>query len=290
MLTANKPHTDNCYGKVPTTGFEIWAHAQQSNNQISYGGYGGMDKSGAGILAGLNWDKIHNPNDLDEDHFNLKMYWIQINNMLHELGHIFGAALGEYYSHGTVEDTTKIKPKLEIRLENLNDSYWKNKSDFKKDPMLGNIQGLPSTLPENRPKSRKELLETVQYSNLTAAIINGEYRFREELTIPDLNNLKLRVIDKTNSQPIPNTKVKIFSIDCSRLYDSKLLIDNLTNESGELIFGYGSKNPFTNSTNLRLIKAYKQGHKPQAKYISAFDLQEAKLLHNQDKFTTEIYL
>ena len=290
IYTHIQPQSNNCQGKLPTEDFEIWAHAVLSDKNFSYGGYSSLDKSGASALAGLKWREIYDPDKLENNPYELRDYWTQIDHMLHELAHIFEAGVSEYYNLGMVDDTTGIEPILNIRLSNPNDSYWKNKPDYKKDPMLGNIMGLISTPRKDRPKTRKELLETVQYSNLTAALINGQYRGRIKSTTPSLKNMKLKIINKNNLQPLPDTAIKIFGIRSFPPYENRLLVNKTTDNSGELSFDWGSTEPFNNYAHLRLIKASKPGYTPKAKYISVFDLQEAKILHNQDVFKTKILL
>ena len=59
-----------------------------------------VDRSGAGVAAGLFWDAVHDrvvlstaPAGTRE----LKEYWKQLHNLVHELQHIFGGGYGEYY-------------------------------------------------------------------------------------------------------------------------------------------------------------------------------------------------
>lgn len=290
IYTHIKPYSSRFKGKLPTKDFEIWAHAILSDKNHSYDGYAHIDKSGAGALGELKWREIYNPDKLENNPYELGDYWKQVSNMLHELAHIFEAGVSEYYNLSVVNDTTGIKPLLNIRLSNPDDSYWKNKPDYKTDPMLGNIMRLITRPIEDRPKTRKELLETVQYSNLTAALINSEYRGKLKSTTPSLENMKLRTIDKNSLQHLPDTAIKIFNIISFPPFKNTLLVNKPTNNSGELSFNWGSTEPFSNYSHLRLIKASKPGHEPQAKYISVFDLQEAKILHNKDIFETEIYL
>jgi len=290
IYTSIQPYSNNCPGKLPTKNFEIWAHAILSDKNHSYKGKRTFDKSGAAVLGNLKWREIYDPDKLENNPYKLRDYWTQIDHMLHELAHIFEAGVSEYYNLIMVDDTTGIEPILNIRLSNPNDSYWKNKPDYKTDPLLGNIMGLISTPIKNRAKTRKELLKKVQYSNLTAALISSESRGKLKSTTPSLKNMKLRTIDKNNSQPLPDTSIKIFGIRSFPPYESRLLVNKPTDSSGELIFDWGDTKPFSNYQHLRLIKASKPGHEPQAKYISIFDLQEAKILHNQDVFSVEIQL
>src|SRR6185503_13107869 len=96
VLTSTKPQTDSATLPLPTQGFEIWAYAVKTSNTMSYGGYAGMDKSGAGVLAGLKWTRLYDPDTLTAGA--VADYTIQLDHMLHELAHVFGAGIGEYYS------------------------------------------------------------------------------------------------------------------------------------------------------------------------------------------------
>src|SRR5215217_3648402 len=166
ILTNTQPHSNNASLALPVDGFEIWAYAVTRPYQVSYGGYMGIDRSGAGVLAGLKWTKLYNPDKLKPDE--VADYWTQINNMLHELAHVFGAGIGEYYNLSIIKDMTGVSPFLNINSLDTEDTFWEDKHDFMTDPLLQN----PVRTAESASfPSRESLLAFVQYSSLTATVI-----------------------------------------------------------------------------------------------------------------------
>jgi hypothetical protein len=51
ILINTQPHTNQAVPPLPVENFEIWAYAVPANSTVSYGGYAGIDVSGAGVLA-----------------------------------------------------------------------------------------------------------------------------------------------------------------------------------------------------------------------------------------------
>jgi hypothetical protein len=265
VITSTKPHTDNARSPLPTQGFEIWAYAVRTDGQISYGGYAGMDMSGAGVLAGLKWTRLYDPDNLGAA--SVLDYSIQLNNMLHELAHVFGAGIGEYYNLANIIDTTNAVPSLNIKLGDPQDAFWSDKPDFMSDPLLRITYA----------NTRSKYLETVQYSNLTAAIINGDYRNG----VPSFDHFTVQVLDE-NDQPISGANVKVWSI----YNTSELLYDAMTDENGlvDLAWG-GSGSPHIASNFLRLVKVYKDNIPvAQPRYISIFDSDIAQLVMQSDLY------
>jgi hypothetical protein len=64
ILTSTQPFTNQASRPLPVDNIEIWANANLSTQTYSYGGYAGIDSSGAGVLAGFKWVKIYNPDEL----------------------------------------------------------------------------------------------------------------------------------------------------------------------------------------------------------------------------------
>ncbi|RPH60465.1 MAG: hypothetical protein EHM81_06195 [Chloroflexi bacterium] len=258
ILTASKPHTDSARLPLPTEGFEIWVNARSTDRPFSHGGYAGVDISGAGVLAGLNWTRVYNPDALSGDA--VKDYSFQLNNMLHELAHVFGAGIGEYYSLASVSDTTGVEPLLDINLTDPADAYWSDKPDFKTDPLLRITYSV----------SRADYLAAVQYSALTATVLNGSYRNG----LPSLERYTVQVLDE-NDQPVAGANVKVWNMGSET---SQLLNDILTDENGLVELEWGGIGHAHNNDNLlRLIKVYQDGVSlAQPRYLSIFDLDMAK--------------
>lgn len=267
VLTASKPHTDSGTNPLPTDGFEIWVVAKYTDRALSYGGYAGMDKSGAGVLAGFNWTRIYNPETLSSTQ--TLDYIVQINNMLHELGHVFGAGIGEYYSLATVNDTTAAEPLQNIRLSDSSDGYWSDKPDFLVDPLLRLV----------RASSREEFLSIAQFSSLTASVLNNSFRNG----LPALIPYAVQVLD-SDGMPVPDATVKVWNVRGYSPYENELLFETSTDEFGMADLSWGGTGSPRNAGNfLRLIKVYKDGQPLSApRYISIFDMDIARLVHGLD--------
>lgn len=263
ILTNTKPQTDSARPPLPTEGFEIWAYAVHSDQSISYGGYAGMDKSGAGVLSGLRWTRIYDPDNLAPA--DVLDYSIQLNNMLHELAHVFGAGIGEYYNLAHVDDTTATAPLLSINLNDPKDPFWNGKADFLADPLLQLTNA----------STRAAYLAAVQYSNLTAAVISGDYRNGvqsfSQFTVQALN---------AAGQPLAGAEVKVWNVSGNSPYASQSLFDGLTDENGQVTLDWGGTGSVHNSDNfLRLVKVYQNNVAiAQPRYISIYDLDSAQLV------------
>jgi len=283
ILTNTQPHSNQAATPVPVENFEIWAYAVHVNYSVSYGGYAGVDGSGAGVLAGLKWTRLYNPDAITPSE--LKDYWTQINNMLHELAHVFGAGIGEYYRLSNIQDTTGVSPFLNINVFDPKDSFWSDKPDFMADPLLRNAvqtQGLEWL------SSREALLAFVKYSNLTATLISGNYRN----TAPNIDLQHITVSVVTDSgEPISDANIKIWSVVGNAPFQAQLMVDTFTDSNGQASFAWGgSINPHNNYDFLRLIKVYKNGYIVSAKYVSIFDADIVKLVGGSDLFNILIPL
>ncbi|RPH57457.1 MAG: hypothetical protein EHM81_11560, partial [Chloroflexi bacterium] len=273
ILTSTPPHTDSAPSPLPTEGFEIWVNAAHTDKPASFGGYGGMDISGAGVLAGLNWTRIYDPDTLAGS--SIQDYCLQVNILLHELAHVFGAGIGEYYNLSYVTDTTGLEPLLGINLNNPGDVFWSDKPDFKTDPLLRITYSAP----------RAEYLATVRYSNLTAAILNGDFRNG----LPSTDRYSVQVLDE-NDQPLAGANVKAWNVAGVSPNASELLADVLTDENGRVELEWGGTGYSHNTNNfLRLIKVYRDGVSlAQPRYISIFDADAAKVVFGADPYTVTI--
>jgi hypothetical protein len=283
ILTSSQPQSNSATPPMPVEGFEIWAHAVHTDFPISYGGYASMDNSGAGVLAGLKWTKLYDPDQLKSTE--MADYWTQINNMLHELAHVFGAGYGEYYNLSLVQDATGVSPLLNINVYDPNDSFWSDKPDFMVDPLLRNLSQNNGT---PQATDRAGLLNLVKFSALTATIISNNYRNAAPLI--DLSHVNVKII-ASDGQPLEAANVKVWSVIGSSPYDTNLLTDALTNNNGEFSFAWGGgSNPHNSYDFLRLIKVYKDGYIASAKYISIFDADIVKLVDGSDTLNITIQL
>jgi hypothetical protein len=265
IFTDTDPHTNTAPLPLPDYGFEIWAVIKQSNSGFSYGGYGGLDISGAGVLGGMHWQQLYNPSNITIE-TGLEDYWRQINNMLHEFAHVFKAGIGEYYKLCTINDTTGTPPLQNINcLNGTNDPYWSDKPDFFADPLLRNAM-------QAGYDTKAELLGYAQYANLTAWIMNHPYRNGH----PEVDFDNVVVTVTCGGVPRQHDVVKVWSVVGNSPYASTLIVNTLTNAQGQVTFDWGGSNIHNNYNFLRLIKAYPGamtcGTVPgKAKYFSVFD-------------------
>ena len=271
ISTPTQPQTDSAAPPLPTEGFEIWAHITKSNYVASYGGYAGLDKSGAGVLAGLYWLKIYDPDQLAPA--DVQDYTIQLDHMLHEMAHVFGAGIGEYYSLATVTDSTSVAPLLNINVMDPADAYWSDKPDFMVDPLLRFTHAA----------TRLQYVSQVQYSALTAAIINGDYRNG----IPSFTQYTVQVLDHSG-RPVPDANVKVWSVVARAPNSSTLSFDGQTDANGQVLLDWGGNGyPHNQSNLLRLIKVYNADGAPitQPRYVSIFDADIALLVNQSSSFS-----
>lgn len=261
ILTETQPHSNSHAGALPLD-FEIWAHAIK-NPGVSNIGYMGIDQSGAGVLAGLRWNKIHDPDNpadaLDYGH--------QLHFMLHELAHVFGAGMGEYYSLKTVGDVTPA-PSAAIDFANPQDAFWSLRTEYMTDPLL--VKAVDVITP-----SRAGIVNYIQYAPLTAYIMSGNYRNG----IPLPNPVKVTV--KNGATPLKNVQVKVYGVDCNPPYEAELLHILPTDQNGECYFTF-SGNPRTSADQLRFVKVYKGGYAAQAQAVTVHDADKATLIDFAD--------
>lgn len=274
ILTSTKPQTDSATPPLPREGFEIWAHITQTTYPLSYGGYAGIDRSGAGVLAGLYWTRLYDPDHLASA-ITVTDYTIQLDHMLHEFAHVFGAGIGEYYNVASITDTTNTAPLQDIRVNDSGDPYWSDKLDFMTDPLL-RFTGTAS---------RSEYLQRVAYSNLTAAIINDDYRNG----IASFDHYTVQVVDQ-GGQAIAGAEVKVWSVRASSPHTSQLLYDGATDENGQVLVAWGGAgNPHNVVNLLRLIKVYWAGSPfTQPKYVSIFDADRTQLVDHASSFVVKM--
>ena len=269
ILTATKPQTDSAQKPLPTDNFEIWVHAVRSSGNTSYGGYAGVDSSGAGVLAGLHWASLYDPGNLSSSQ--VQDYLLQLNNMLHEFAHIFKAGIGEYYNLMHITDTTGVAPLLNIDINDSADPFWSDKPDYMTDPLLWLVN----------VSSRAEFLQKVRYSNLTAASITGGYRNG----VPSFTQFLVQVLDK-NGAPVESANVKVWNVNGLSPHASQLLFDAWTDENGQITLDWGgTQRPHNTANFLRLVKIYKDGKAfAQPQYVSIFDMDAALLVSHAASF------
>jgi hypothetical protein len=300
----------------PQEGFEIRVHVQKSQTQQTYGlkstgGHAAIDSSGAGAVAyDYTWGNMYDPRTLtgtydnygnaNKESFEFVDYWTQINTILHEAAHIFGAGVSEYYSLAYTPDNT---PELPLNYEmNIlrrtfrDDPYWSGTPDRVFDPLYNLMLSATGIFAseEERPKTLAALREKAKYSALTAAIFNGQYRIKLDSTIPDITKIKIRIVDQ-NGASMSGARVKVFRVDERSTPTYALVLDVVTDALGEVELdwrlqgdGTSTTNYFTDRNNVRLIKVSKENYQPSAKWITLFDAQEAKVIRGESQWIVEL--
>lgn len=269
--TETKPQTDS-YFDLPTAGYEVWAHIDVSGNGFSWGGYLSADMSGAAALAGIHWPRLYDPEDLaDQDA--VRDYWRQINVILHEFGHVFGAGGAEYYAVLTPDDTGEA-PLSEISLLDPDNAYFRARPDLRSDPML--------TMPSLA--TRAEYLEAVRYSDLTAATMNGTYRWPlVRAPIPDLARLRVHLRHRDDGTPVAGARVRAWRVHTGNpVLETKLLSEAASDGDGSVTWSWEAESVDSITTDsIRMLKIAKDGYRPVGHPVTWIDLSAAAVLHGQ---------
>lgn len=293
-----------CECNYTSGNFSVLVFIQKANSSLGcfYGGHAGLSQQGDGVIAGFHWLKIYDPNNLSSIgneipgcESSLNTYRNIMGTMSHELAHTYGVAAGNEYYHLTyIDDATNIEPLVNVDIRKQeNDSYWGEHTEYLNDPMLTAGCG-------HNTNNRQEFLDCVKFSPLSSKMITlGIYRnkiIREATSVPDMSNVGIKITDMNNST-LSGADVKIWEATEAGSYPNVNLIlfaENFTDRNGELRFDWiGARRRSFGATNfvdyeIRLIKVYKQGYTPQAKYVSLIDAQEARVLRNETQWTINI--
>jgi hypothetical protein len=284
IYTTGIPYSGNYFGKLPNSGFEIWAHVQLTDNPDygSYGGFSSIDQSGAGVAAGLYWDAIHDRETLVNaapGSWDLSQYWHQLHNMTHEIEHIFGAGIGEYYNLRQLNDTTGVGSPVNINFNNNPgaDPYWSSHQDFWTDPLMIWTPAL----------SWQELMDQVFFADLTAAVVNGRHRNDPSgaHSLPDLRQTAVWIQDTASGQPLANATVIAWKVQAFSPYNLTQIFNGKTDGAGGVEFAWSGG--FNNYDSMMIIKVIPaNGASVFTKWFSIYDAHEQSLL--DDKNTVDI--
>lgn len=237
------------------------------------GGGAAIRRDGGGLVW-LKTPRLIKPDDSEA-------YWQQIFVLLHELGHVWGCGLSEFYSLVNVRDTTGVEPirNIDGRVvypfwPNKHKNYfWDKRMDWYFDPM--NVSGW-GILFFNRDGALRE----TEFSALNAKIISGNYRISQyPPPLPDLSRVPI-VVKDVAGEPINNAKILVFGLSTGNNQYSYEIFRS-TENPGAVFFPW--RRGMTNSSdiipgeNLRIIKVFKEGYEPFVEWLSLFDAQEAAL-------------
>lgn len=275
---------------LPQDSFEVWVHAVLADypEYGSCGGYMSMDTSGAGVAAGLQWARVWDPARLGAGSPELEDFWRQIHNLAHEIGHVFGAGISEYYSLMRVDDNTGVTPPADIDFAGYpDDPYWGERPDLIGDVLLRNVWGDPAL---GRPCDLESLLAAARFGALSCAAIDAGLRNAASLraSLPDLSRVRVRV--RSGGAPVAGARVRVWEVRSAAPYQCRMTADGITNAGGGFEFDWGVPHPFNNYDHLRLIKVQADGYTPAAAWLSVFDAQAAKLLDGDDTLAVHVDL
>jgi len=293
VTLANTPPHTGYAGTLPEEGYELWVHASLTDKPTygTYGGHASFDISGAGVAAGLKWDAVHNPSVLADGSEDLRQYWRQIDHVVHEFEHVFGAGLGEYYGLARVDDTRGVEPVVNIR-KTATDPFWSRRQDYFADPLLNNIYGLDLV---GSPTTLAELRDTVRFADVTVNVVNlGPRQLASRLaTLPDLSAVKVEILDDHTGLPISDAGVEVWNVRSASPYVSEEVLVTPSDSLGEFEFSWGPYphiSVFSNYSHLKLIEAHAEGYEAEALWVSIYDAMQEKLGYGHDEMVLTLRL
>lgn len=282
VITNSRPYSGHC-GQCSETDFEVWAHVLPSAQPGlgSYGGFMAFDDSCAGVAADLHWDALYDRQALEwqSGTATVEDYGRQIQHLIHEIEHIFGAGVGEYYSLLRVADTTGQAPVRGLDYTDAADPFWVRHADLLADPLTlvpaaGTYAGLMSRL---------------RLAEVTAAVINARVRWSLEATLPDLTQTEVVVSRAFSGPPVAGARVQAWKVHSAPPYSAERIVDRVTDGRGRVRFAWSGR--FNNYDHLMLIKvAHPEATSPVAEWVSIYDAQAAKMLRHEDRLSVPLTL
>ena len=204
-VTNGIPYSGHC-GGCADTDYEVWAHVLPSSIPAlgSYGGFMAFDDSCAGVAADLHWDAVHDRAALESATGTPAwlQYCRQLHHLLHELEHIFGAGIGEYYGLLRVSDPTPESPQVPIDYTTPGDPFWSSHAEYLADPLTLFTADL----------TYSNLMARVRFADVTAAVINARVRGSLNATLPDLSRTRIAVQRAETGTPVAGARVKVWRV------------------------------------------------------------------------------
>ena len=194
--------------------------------------------------------------DFVSDYWKNYDYALQLHILIHEFGHFFGVAIGEYYNGWAYSDATGIYPILPpVGALNHDDIFWRrDRPYYLSDPMLTFGFSFPGVY------SRKDYTDFVQFSPLSASILNRGLRF-PTYDVPVASKIRIRVL--RNNVPVTNANVRIF------IYSNVLIGQYNTDTNGYILLD----NFLNSSSQIAIIKVEHGFVGVASSYISHWDMQ-----------------
>ena len=287
-ITETKPYSDS-YFSLPEQDYELWVHAVLSDTPGTKSpGFATADINGAGVVAGMKLDQLYNPSELVDSSYELEDYWWHIHVIVHELGHVFGAGISEYYNIATVNDTTEIEPIVDIVLEPTN-AYWNKRQDYFTDPLLTCIYNNSLV---GSPTGLQELRDIVAFADVTVSVVNrGPRNWDSSLsTLPNLTESKVEVRDARTMSLISDANVRVWNGRSYPPYEHEEISVMPDINEGTYKFYWDCNNAFNTTGHLKLIKAFAPDYEAETEWFSVFDAVTQKMVYGKDELRICVYL
>lgn len=282
-------------GPINTVAGTIEVCIAKSAQNYSYGGYAGqVTNPQAGSLKGLNWQNIYDPLQLSkavvapsivtsEEDYVLR----QLRTLIHELEHVFGAGMGEYYNVASGTDRSGVSPTRNLALTDRNDRYWWSRQHWKLDPLLTAIYNYYGPA-----KDRAGMLKMTRFNAGTKAHINtdwSQWPYYSAYVMPMTTATEVWVTDPISNTPVAGAQVTVWQVPQPTSAAAKQVAQGNTDSVGRFVFDWKcNPNCFNNYTGILLVKATAQQRDPAATWFSIFDAFEQKAVFGQNAITIDL--
>ncbi|MGO1071304.1 Ig-like domain-containing protein [Lysobacter sp. CA199] len=282
-------------GPVNTVAGTIEVCIAKSAQNYSYGGYAGsVTNPQAGSVRGMNWLNIYDPLRLSktvvapsivasEEDYLVR----QLRTLVHELEHVFGAGMGEYYNLASGTDRSGVPPTQNLALSNRNDRYWWSRQHWKRDPLLSPIYGYYGPA-----KDRVAMLEMTRFTAGTKAQLNtdwSQWPYASTYVMPMTTATEVWVTDPISNTPVAGAQVTVWQVPQPTAAAAKQVAQGNTDSVGRFVFDWKC-NPscFNNYSGILLVKATAPQRDPAATWFSIFDAFEQKAAFGQNAITIDL--
>ena len=260
---------------------------QLTKTDVAFSGGGNAgcnssDSTNTLIAFNLNWIRIYSREEIQRNKLKAletynDYYVNQLSAVVHELGHLHGLGVGEYYSLGAITDSTGVAPKISPSTNDPSDPYWGTRGLVLQDPMF-----LASTAARTT--------DAFTFSPLGATLINKVANAETNETtcgspyygpincfdISILNPQKLvtvQVFDKDSGLPLSDCRVSAFRRSVPDANGSYLIAEAPVDFDGRATFSLVNDLWHIASLNVAFFKTACPGHAPAGDLLSTFDLQ-----------------